>query len=65
MIDTAEILETCLRHRKISKKKLADISGKDKKIVYNIANGCECKVSTFETLLNAMGYELEVMEIEK
>lgn len=66
MIDTGQILRICRTHKKWSIVTLGAEASVSPTTIKEIENGTrDCKVGTFEKLLEAMGYELEVLEIEK
>ena len=64
MIDVGEILKLCRKHSNMSIVALSAESSVSASSIKEIENGTrDCKVGTFEKLLEAMGYELEVMKI--
>ena len=65
MIDTAKTLKKCMKARKLSQKELMKVSGYHHRTVANILKGNGCRFDTFETLMNAMGYELKIVDVKK
>ncbi|MBP5596757.1 MAG: helix-turn-helix transcriptional regulator [Pseudobutyrivibrio sp.] len=66
MIDAGQILKMCREHKKWSIVTLGTEASVSPTTIKEIENGTrDCKVGTFEKLLEAMGYELEVLKIEE
>lgn len=64
MIDTGEIVLMCRKGLHWTRPKLSEISGVGVPTILSVERNSDCKVSTFETLLEAMGYEIEIMRKE-
>lgn len=63
MIDVGEILKLCRKHSGMSIVALSAESSVSASTIKEIENGSrDCRIGTFEKLLEAMGYELEVLK---
>ena len=61
-MDAAEILKLCRKHAKLSLVALSAASTVSTTTIQKVEHGeQDCRISTFEKLLDAMGYELEVV----
>lgn len=63
MTDTGEIVRACRLQKGWNCSQLARKSKIHRPMIYQVENSRNCTVKTFETLLNAMGYEIEIMRI--
>jgi len=64
-MNTGQILRACRKHRKRSIMDLSVVTGVSPSTIGEVERGQrDCLVSTFEKLLDELGYELEVMEME-
>lgn len=62
MIDVAEVIKLCRKHSGMSIVALSAESSVSASTIKEIENGSrDCRIKTFEKLLEAMGYELEVL----
>ena len=63
MINAGEIIKMCRHHIKWSQMKLSVESSISQSTILEIERGHrDCRVNTFEKLLNTMGYEIEVLK---
>ena len=65
MTDAGEIIRACRLHRKWTKVKLSQKSGMSLDTIINAERKRDCRLSTFERLIEAMGYEVEILEKER
>lgn len=66
MLDAGQIIKMCRHHLKWSTIKLSIESEVSKSTIQEIeANKRDCRLSTFEKILNAMGYEIEVLKTDE
>lgn len=65
MTDTGEIIRLCRYKYGWSRRRLAERSGVPYNTIVTVERRGDCRVSTFERLLDAMGYEMEVFRKEK
>lgn len=65
MTDTGNMIRLCRTHLKWPRAYLAEKSGVPLNTIINVEGKSDCKVSTFEKLLEAMGYEIEIMRKEE
>lgn len=66
MIDTGQIIRMCRKHKRWSIITLGAESSVSPSTIKEIENGTrDCRIGTFEKLLEAMGYELEVLKIDE
>lgn len=63
MTNTGEILRACRRQKGLTCSQLARKANFHRPTLYQLESTRNCTVKTFETLLNAMGYEIEIMRI--
>ena len=61
MTDTGEMVKMCRKKLKWTRPRLSEISGIGVNTIVSVESNSDCKVSTFERLLEAMGYELEIL----
>ena len=64
MTDTGQIITMCRDSLKWPRSRLSEKSGVSITTIINIERNGDCRVSTFERLLESMGYELEVLRKE-
>ena len=65
MINQAEILKGCRTYKGLTQIQLADKSGIHQSTISGIERDlCGTTVDTFEALLNAMGFRIEVVELD-
>lgn len=64
MTDTGEIIRMCRKKLNWTMVKLSDVSGVGVHTIQNVERNPDCKVSTFERLIEAMGYDLEILPKE-
>lgn len=64
MTDTGEIIRMCRKSLKWSRSKLSDASGISVQTIINVERQSNCKFDTFEKLIEAMGYEIEILRKE-
>ena len=64
MTDTGEIVRMCRKSLKWSRPKLSNASGLSLQTIINVERQNNCKFDTFEKLIEAMGYELEILPKE-
>ena len=62
--DTGEMVKACRLSRKWTKVKLSEVSGISLDTIVNIERHRNCNFSTFERLIEAMGYEIEILRKE-
>jgi transcriptional regulator with XRE-family HTH domain len=61
MIDAGEVIKSCRLYKGWTQKQLALMSGVNRKTIGDLErNGTGPTLYTFETLLEAMGFELEI-----
>lgn len=66
MFNAGQILRMCRKHEKISRLTLSAESLVSTSTIEEIENNRrDCRIGTFNKLLNAMGYELEVLKIDE
>lgn len=66
MTDAGQIIRMCRKHKNWSIVTLSVESTVSHSTIQEIETGLrDCRLSTFEKLLNTMGYELEVMKTEE
>lgn len=66
MIDTGQIIKMCRKHKHWSIITLGVESSVSPSTIKEIEHGTrDCRIKTFEKLLEAMGYELEVLKIDE
>ena len=63
--DTGEIIKTCRKSLNWSRPKLSKEAGISLDTVINVERHNNCKFSTFEKLIEAMGYEIEIIPSEQ
>lgn len=61
MIDVPLILKACRKFRKLTPKQLEIKSGVTRQTIYRIESGSNCNMETFQLLLDAMDFELELV----
>lgn len=59
--DTGEIIKMCRKSLNWSRPRLSEKSGVSLDTVINVERHNNCKFSTFEKLIEAMGYEIEIL----
>ena len=64
MTDTGEMIKMCRKKLKWTRPMLSEVSGIGVNTILSVERNSDCKVSTFEKLLEAMGYELEILPKE-
>lgn len=64
MIDTAKTLKRCMKTRKLTQRELSQLSGHHHRTIANVLSGRNCWFDTFDDLLNAMDYELRIVDIK-
>ena len=64
MTNTGEIIRACREQLKLSRYDLEDVTGISHSTIFAVENKSDCKFSTFEKLLEGMGYEIEIMRKE-
>lgn len=64
MTDTGEMVKMCRKKLKWTRPVLSEASGIGVNTILSVERNSDCKVSTFERLLEAMGYELEILPKE-
>jgi hypothetical protein len=64
MTDTGEIIKMCRKSLNWSRPKLSRAAGILLDTVINVERHNNCKFSTFEKLIEAMGYEIEILRKE-
>lgn len=66
MINAGQILRMCRENKHWSIITLSLESSVSHSTIQEIETGLrDCRISTYEKILNAMGYELEVMKIDE
>ena len=65
MIDVSLTLKACRKFRKLTPKQLEIKSGVTRQTIYRIESGSNCNMETFQLLLDALGFELEIRTKEK
>lgn len=65
MTDTGAIVRMLRNRLKWSRMKLSDKSGVQVATISSVENKTDCRLSTFEKLIEAMGYEIEIYPKEK
>lgn len=65
MIVVPTTLKACRKFRKLTPKQLEIKSGVTRQTIYRIEAGSNCNMETFQLLLDALGFELEVKVKEK
>lgn len=63
--DTGEMVRLCRKSLKWSRPKLSDASGISVQTIINVERQSNCKFDTFEKLIEAMGYEIEILPTEQ
>ena len=64
MTDVGQIIRACRNTRKWTKVKLSQVSGVSLDTIINVERKSDCRLSTFEKLIEAMGYEIEILPKE-
>ena len=64
MTDTGEMIRLCRKKLNWSRPKLSEASGVGVHTILNVERNPDCKVSKFERLIEAMGYEMEILRKE-
>ena len=64
MTDAGEIVKMCRQRLKWSRHHLGKKAGVAMSTIINIENNMDCRLSTFEKLIEAMGYEIEILRKE-
>ena len=64
MTDTGEMVRILRKKLGWTRNKLSDKAGMHISTVLNVERNPDCKVSTFERLIEAMGYEIEILPKE-
>lgn len=64
MTDTGEMVKACRNSLNWTKAKLSREADVPLQTVINVERQSNCKVSTFEKLLEAMGYEIVILPEE-
>ena len=62
MTDTGEIIRMIRKHKKWTQYVLSEKSGVPQNTIVNVERKPHCRTDTFEKLLEAMGYEIEILE---
>ena len=62
--DTGEMVRLCRKSLQWSRPKLSDASGISLQTIINVERQSNCKFDTFEKLIEAMGYEIEILRKE-
>lgn len=58
-----EIIRECRDSLKWPRTKLSELSGVQVNVIRNIElNGTDCRISTFDKILKAMGYEIVIQK---
>ena len=66
MINAGQILRMCRQNKQWSIITLSLESSVSHSTIQEIETGLrDCRISTYEKILNAMGYELEVMKMDE
>ena len=65
MTDTGEIIRMCRKRLGWAKAYLSEKSGISVNTITYAERNMDCKVSVFEKLLDAMGYEIEILMKEE
>lgn len=65
MTDTGQIIRTCREVRKWPRSYLAEKAGIPFGTVITCERKQDCRVSTFEKLIEAMGFEIEILPKEE
>ena len=65
MTDTGEIIRMCRKRLGWSKAYLGEKAGVSAGIIAYTERHTDCKMSVFEKLLDAMGYEIEILMKEE
>lgn len=63
--DTGEMVRMCRKSLKWSRPKLSRESGISEQTIINVERQSNCKFDTFEKLIEAMGYEIEILPTEQ
>lgn len=61
MTDTGQMIKMCRKKLKWTRPRLSEVSGIGVNTILSVERNSDCRVSTFEKLLEAMGYELEIL----
>ena len=64
MTHVGELIKACREQQKLSRYELAIKSGISYQTIFAVEHKGDCKYSTFEKLLEGMGYEIEIMRKE-
>lgn len=64
MTDTGEMIRMLRKNLNWPRSKLSEASGVGEYTIANIERNDDCKVSNFEKLIEAMGYEMEILRKE-
>ncbi len=64
MTDTGEMIRMLRKNLNWPRSKLSEASGVGVHTILNVERNPDCKVSTFERLIEAMGYEMEILRKE-
>ena len=64
MTDTGQIIRTCREVRKWPRSYLAEVSGVPMHTIVTCEGKNDCRVSTLDRLIEAMGFELEIVRKE-
>lgn len=64
MTDTGDMIRMLRKKLGWTRNKLSDASGLGVSTILNAERNSDCKVSTFEKLIEAMGYDLEILPKE-
>lgn len=65
MTNTGEIIRECRRKSGMTITEVAEASGRACSTVTNAENRPNCKFDVFESIINAMGYEIEIFPLEE
>ena len=65
MIHTGQMVRMCRNSLNWSRQHLSEKSGVPAYTIVTVEGKPDCKVSTFEKLIEAMGYEVEVLRKER
>ena len=65
MIHVGRIIKECRAFRKMTQKELAEASNISRQSIWHIENGAGTNIFTFEALLNAMGFKIDIAPVDE
>jgi predicted transcriptional regulator len=64
MLDTGLMIRECRIREGLSVPQLADLADTSTQALYVLEKKTNCQVDTLEKILNALGYELEIVRMD-